>query len=356
MKKNEYFDDAISFENLYNGLRKSCRNVRWKDSVVTYEFNGLKNTYNLRQHLLDKTYEISPYHEFIIYEPKIREIVATRIRDRQFQRSLCDNGLYVDLTESFIKENPACQRGKGNDCALDCLTQNLCKYYREHGNIGWFLKCDIHHYFPSTDHEIASKAIHKRTTDSKAAAAVDQIIDSFGHDGVGIGLGSQVSQLIELCILDDLDHFIKEKLHIHYYVRYMDDFVLIDPDKQKLEWCWKQIELFLKDYKLELNAKTTLQPLSSGIRFLKWRFVLTETGRVLRLMDYNKVTVEKQKLQKLWAREQEGTVPVGATEESLDSWIANADRGDTFAYKKELVTFYCRLTNRQYKYKKKKKG
>lgn len=105
----EYFDKAIEFGNLYNGLKKSCRNVRWKDSVVGYEANGLKNTYLLRQDLLQSKYKISPYQCFTIYEPKQREIVATRIRDRQFQKALCDGGLYTDITEHLIHDNGACQ-------------------------------------------------------------------------------------------------------------------------------------------------------------------------------------------------------------------------------------------------------
>lgn len=57
------------------------------------------------------------------------------------------------------------------------------------------------------------------------------MIDSFEGD-TGIGLGSQISQLVELAVLDDLDHYIKERLRIKHYLRYMDDFVLIHPDKR----------------------------------------------------------------------------------------------------------------------------
>lgn len=91
---DEYFDKAIEFGNLYRALKNSCRNVRWKDSVVGYEANGLKNTYNLRQDLLKGKYRISPYQHFTVYEPKKREIVATRLRDRQFQKALCMAGLW----------------------------------------------------------------------------------------------------------------------------------------------------------------------------------------------------------------------------------------------------------------------
>ena len=94
----------------------------------------------------------------------------------------------------------------------------------EHGNNGYALKCDVHHFFQSIPHSALKKAVRKRVKDDFIVGEVDRIIDSFGGN-YGIGLGSQVSQLLALAVLDDLDHYIKEKLHIKYYIRYMDDLV-----------------------------------------------------------------------------------------------------------------------------------
>ena len=101
------YEKVIDFDSLYKGLKKSCRNVRWKDSTVGYEANALKNTYRLRQSLLNGRYKIDRYQHFTVYEPKKREIVATRLKDRQFQRSLCDNGFYEQITKSFIADSAA---------------------------------------------------------------------------------------------------------------------------------------------------------------------------------------------------------------------------------------------------------
>ena len=87
-------------------------------------------------------------------------------------------------------------------------------------------------------------AIAKRVSDPGAYSEVCRIIDSFDHGPdptVGMGLGSQVTQLSQLAVLDDLDHFIKEQLHIKFYVRYMDDFILLHPDKAYLRYCWMEI-------------------------------------------------------------------------------------------------------------------
>ena len=108
MKEKSDWERVISFGALLHGLKMAQRNVMWKDSVVGYSLNALENTLKLKRELEDGTYRISAYQRFMIHEPKTREIVATRIRDRQFQRSLCDNVLYKDMTRGFIHDNCAC--------------------------------------------------------------------------------------------------------------------------------------------------------------------------------------------------------------------------------------------------------
>lgn len=342
-KQTNYYDQAISFGELYKGLKKSCRNVRWKDSVVGYETNGLRNTFKLSKALHNGTYKISKYQVFQIHEPKERTIVASRIVDRQFQRSLCECGLYRDITEHFIRDNVACQKGKGTDDALNRMKIHLHRYYRKYGQDGWVLKCDIHHYFPETRHDVVKEAVRKYVSDVKAADAVCNVIDSFDGE-VGIGLGSQISQLIELLLLNDLDHYIKERLRIKYYIRYMDDFILIHPDKEYLKYCWNEIEKWLATRSLHLNKKTEIQPLRHGIIFLKWRFVLTETGKVLMLMRPEKLSKQRRRLKKLYAKELAGKVSSGTAEESLQSFLANAERGHTYLMRKRMIAWYNDLT------------
>lgn len=320
-------DDAITFKELYKGLKLSCCNVRWKDSVTGYEANGLKNTYILRQSLLDGTYKISGYQRFRVHEPKEREIVATRLKDRQFQRSLCDNVLYPQITRSFIRDNCACLRGRGVDDALNRLTVHLQRYYRRHGAKGWALKCDIRHYFAETPHDVAKAAIRKRLTDQRAAFYTDQIIDSFSGD-TGIGLGSQVSQLTELAVLDDLDHYIKERLHIRHYLRYMDDFILIHEDRTVLENALKDITEKLAALGLTLNSKTQIYPLKQGVIWLKWRFILTDTGKVVKRIGRKSVVRERRKLKRMAKLVESGRISADALKESFNSWKAHAQRGN----------------------------
>ena len=339
----DYYDEACSFGALYKALKKCCRNVRWKDSVVGYEANGLVNTLKLRESILNGKYKISPYQEFTVHEPKERKILAARIVDRQFQRSLCDSGLYRDITEHLIRDNVACQTGRGVDDALRRMRVHLMRYYLQHGADGWVLKCDIHHYFPETDHAVAKAAINKYVSDKRAAKAVCDVIDSFGGEK-GIGLGSQISQLVELLVLNDLDHFIKERLRIRGYIRYMDDFILIHHDKAYLQDCLKQIREKVEALGFELNHKTQIYPIRQSVRFLQWKFTLTDTGKVLMLMDSAKIIKQRRRIRKLWAREQAGTVPAGSTNESVRAFLANAKRGDTWKIQQAMKAYYTEVT------------
>lgn len=406
------YQNAISFGELYKGLQKSQRGVMWKDSVAGYSINGLKNTYKLRQSLLDGSYEISKYQQFTLHEPKEREILATRIKDRQYQRSLCDNVLYPQITKSFIRDNGACQRGRGTDDTLNRVKACLRRYYNEHGTEGWVFKGDIKKYFPSTSHDVARKKLLEAVNDVEAAASVCCIITSFtepaiikhlqeagyddeeasklGHyvskelvkitkaeiltpdtlDDVkraverkllkvfpesivrwalatkfkGIGLGSQPSQLTQLLVLNELDHFIKERLRIKYYARYMDDFILIHKDKEYLKYCWSEIEKKVKELGLSLNEKTELYPLSQGVKLLKWKFILTaDTGKIVIKMNDKSITKEKRKLRKMKAKLDRGEITMEAIRESYRGWLANAKRGNTKSVVKEMRRYYFNL-------------
>lgn len=336
------YESAISFGELYKGLCKSSRNVKWKDSVATYHANALKNTYKLRRSLLADKYAIDAYQHFTIHEPKEREIVATRIKDRQFQRSLCDNILYPQITRSFLRDNCACQRGKGVDDALNRMDTHLHRYYLHHGPNGWVLKCDIHHYFAETRHEDAKAAVRKRVPDDEAYRRAAEIIDSFGGDK-GIGLGSQVSQLVELALLDDFDHWVKERLGVKYYIRYMDDFILIHSDKAFLEECLRRITERLARLGLTLNAKTHIHPLKQGVMFLKWRFILTGSGKVVRRMSKQSIAKERRKLKKMRAKVLEGKCTMEDARANLQSWEANAKRGNTRGIVKQMETYFNKL-------------
>lgn len=332
-EQSDVKDIVCSFRNLYKAMFKCSRNVRWKDSVSGFLYHGLVNINKLRNSLYDGTYQISKYTRFKVYEPKERDIVSTRFKDRIFQRSLCDHYLYNQISRSFIYDNVACQIGKGTIQGRDRLLCMMQRFWRKHGLNGFVYKFDLKDYFGSTKHNIAFQAVSCRTDDEWAEQEVHRIVSSFnqGEDPtVGMGLGSEPTQLIQLALLDDLDHYIKEQLHIKYYVRYMDDFILIHEDKEYLKHCGEKISTRITALSLRLSQKKTqLSPFTQPIRFLGFSFRITETGKVVRKLLPEKVSHERRRLKRLVALSKQGIIPKSHVYQCYESWKAHAAYGDT---------------------------
>lgn len=343
----DYYNKAITFQSLYEAGHQVCNGVRWKESVARYEADLVCRTWRLKEAIDKDKYHPHQGMTFRVFEPKERTIIAPTIVDRQVQRALCNAGLYEDFVEHYIRNSSACQKGRGTDDALNRMKILLSKYYRHYKTEGWFLKCDIHHYFHETPHSVAKAIIHKYIKDEQAAAMVCEIIDSFDGD-IGIGLGSQISQLIELSVLNDLDHYIKECLHIKYYIRYMDDFILIHHSKQYLQYCKIQIRLYLIQLGLTLNKKTTIQPLYHGTIFLQWKYVVTNSGKVLMLYNTKKLRRKKSRLRKLYLMEKLNEVPPGTTRNSFECIMANIKRGNTYKIQQSMKLFYYNLAGEIY--------
>ena len=292
-------------------------------------------------------YKLDKYIIFNIYEPKKLEIVSTRIKDRVFQRSLCDNYFEEAMQKSFIYDNCACQKGKGTSFARKRLLCHLQQHFRQNGLIGHVLKCDVKDFFGSTSHETAYKAVCKRVQDRWVRAKAKEIIDSFNHGpnpNVGMGLGSQVTQIIQLAVLDDLDHFIKEQLHIEHYVRYMDDFILIHESKEYLKQCKTEIEKQLNMIGLKLSVKKTqICPVTQPIKFLGFSYRLTETGKVVIKLLKEKVSHERRKLSKQVCLAKQGVLSKTKVDHCFQSWKSHACFGDNYTTITKMETYYNQL-------------
>ena len=341
-----------SFDSLYNAMLRCRQNVMWKDSTAGYVANGLTNIVKLRNGLLNEQYSMDKYAIFYIYEPKLRKIVSTRIKDRVFQRSLCDNYFYDEMTKHFIYDNCACQNNRGTDFALNRLKRHLQHFNRRHGTQGWVYKFDIHDYFGKTKHAVAINAVEKRVSDEWVIGHVKVIVRSFNQGealDTGMGLGSQITQIIELAVLDDMDHFIKEELKIKYYVRYNDDFILIHQDKEYLKYCRKRIEEKLVGLGLTLNEKKSqLYSVTNRIRFLGFSYQLKQSGKVVMRILPENVKKERRKLKKLVGRVAQGYMTRRDVDECYTSWKAHAKRGDTHNEILKMDAYYKSLWKEYY--------
>lgn len=167
---------------------------------------------------------------------------------------------------------------------------------RKHGNKGFVLKIDIHHYFESINHDILFAKLEKKVKDPKVMRLIKQIVKTSNK---GLGLGSQVSQICAMFYLNELDHYIKEKYRFKYYGRYADDIYILSSNKRALEGVLFYIERMFKNNKLSLNiGKTKIYKLENGFIFCKTRYKLLKSGKILKLLVSKSVKSMKKKIKR----------------------------------------------------------
>ena len=136
--------------------------------------------------------------------------------------------------------------------------------------------------------------------------------------------------------LDKLDHIIKEQLHIKYYIRYMDDFILIHEDREYLKYCLNVIQEYLETIKLTLNSKTSINNINRGFIFLNWKYNVSKTGKVYLTQLTKNLNRKRRKLKKLAKLVTKGKITIEEYEQSKNGIIAHLANGNTYKIRKQL--------------------
>ena len=298
-------EEIFTFENLYDAYKQCRKSKQHKGEVIRFEANLSYNINSLINEIVSKKYKLGKYKEFLIYEPKERLIEALPFRDRVVIRCFCDEVLKDKIETKLIYDNAACRNGKGTLFAINRLEKFLRhEYLKENDNNIYFLKCDIQKYFPSIDHQILLDLLGKIGFSPDEMWMNEKLVKEQPNNAdTGLPLGNQSSQWFALLYLNVIDRYIKEKLRVKSYVRYMDDMILVHRDKEYLRNCLNEIEKICKDkLNLSLNHKTQIGKVKNGIDFLGYRHILNENGsitRKLRASSKNRLKKHLKTLKKL---------------------------------------------------------
>lgn len=329
------FEKVIDFENMYKAYRKAKCGKGFKKSAAQFSASALDGINRLIEQLKNKTYRISPYTEFKVYEPKERVIQTTSFKDKVIQHSLCDNVILPKLGEVFIFDNCAGQKGKGTLLGLDRLRDQMKAFHRRYGFDGFILKCDITKFFYNISHQQLKDIVEYHFSyDPDICWLCNLFIDS--TDGKGIPLGNQINQGFALLYLDGMDKLIKTELGVEYYGRYMDDFYLIHPDKDYLKYCLEVITEYLKTLDLTLNGKTQIFPFKNGVNYLGFHTYVAPGGKVIRkLKNQNKRNAQRKylKMAKLVAS---GVLPADKFSASYNAWKNHISHGNCYQLSKSM--------------------
>jgi len=326
LSRYDNFDNITDFDNLYEAYKKCMLNVGWKESIQRFEFNAMRYALETRRKLLAGESVHKGFMEFDLFERgKKRHIKSLHILERGVHAELCERVLIPLLSNSLIYDNGASQKGKGVHFALRRLICHLSRYYRVNKvNEGYALSIDFSKYFDSVDHDVLFGLLREKIKDKRILGLTEGFIKTFGE---GLGLGSQVSQICAIFYPNKLDHYIKEVLGIKYYARYMDDLYLIHRDREYLKYCLSKIIKFCEKLKITVNLKKTrIVKLSQGMVFLKGRYILLPSGKILRLPCRESSKRMRRKLDKFRKLLNSGKIGYKDISASYQSWRGNFRR------------------------------
>ncbi len=316
---------VFDFEILYDAWRESSKGKRSASNQAKYLYNLEDNLYALQDRLELGEFHPSPLREKQIYIPKRRVAQVPCLEDKIVQHAICDNYAYDRLTRPLIPETSACIKGRGDTYATALLTEHLHSFYRKYGQRPYILRCDIRKYFASISHDRLKRLIARYILDEDVRRIMEQFVDLTPSPGISLGL--QQSQLLANIYLSEMDHRIKEQLHVRWYNRHMDDFLMLFPTREEAEEVLAWVDAYVQGIGLTLNDKTCIE--YGKTDFLSFTFRQTETGKVIARLKKDKHTTQKHRLRLLTRQLAAGDKSPEAVADAYQGWRTHALQGNT---------------------------
>ena len=236
METNNLYPEIYSMKNLILAWKKARKGKTKKDYVIEFEKNLGDNLRALHYELKYLYYKPKPLKIFILCDPKTRKISKSDFRDRIVQHAIV-RIIEPIFDKSFIYDSCANRKKKGNSFALKQFEKFKRKDTYNLKIKIFCLKADIKHYFQEINHEILLKIIERKIKDERVILLIKRILDnnvSGNPSGKGMPLGNLTSQFFANVYLNELDYFVKHELKVKYYIRYVDDFVILHSSKEYL--------------------------------------------------------------------------------------------------------------------------
>lgn len=275
-RKGNIYKDIYDINNIRLAINKASYGKRKKNNVKRILDDTDKYAYAVQKMLKEHTFRPSPYTE-----KTIRDNCAGKDRviykPRFFPDQIIHWSLMLQIQPLIMRGMYAWSCGSIPKRGIHYCKRHIEKTVRQdRKNTKYCLKIDISKFYPSINKELLKQSFRRIIKDNEVLNLIDIIIDS--HEN-GLPIGNYTSQWFANWFLQDLDHFIKEELHVKYYYRYVDDMVLFGRNKKELHKVHKAIDKYLREHK-DLKIKNNWQVFkyeSRGLDFLGFRIFRTHT-------------------------------------------------------------------------------
>ena len=340
MKNSSLYVNLCSYENLFLAYKKARKHKTQKDYIIEFEKNLEENLIQLRTELLLHCYNPKPLITFVIRDPKIRKISKSDFRDRVIHHALC-NIIEPIFEKGFIYDSYANRIGKGTHKAIERFDIFKRKASKNNTNSCFVLKADITHYFDEIDHNLSINIIRKKVSDERIIWLIKMILANYSskQTDAGMPLGNLTSQFFANVYLNELDQFVKHKLRARYYIRYVDDFILLEKDRRKLEFQKEKIHKFLKsELNLQLHPdKSKIFRLGNSLSFLGFRIFYHH--KLLKKSSIRKMKFILKVLKESYYKKE---LDYDGVCNSLEGWLAHAKNANTYKIRKNVLADFER--------------
>lgn len=290
------------------------------------------------------------YHSFYVYVPKVRKVIFIDYWSKVVQRAIYDV-LNPKICRTFIEHTYACVKGRGQLAAMEQL-YTWMRETRTSGTEWYYYKFDVTKFFYRIDHEILMDICRKKIDDPRTVDLLGYYINNdavpFGMPldanqltiteeqmlyDLGIPIGGGLSHMLGNMYLDPLDQFCKRVLGIKRYIRYMDDIIILDNDKERLKEYGRRMTQFLEErLHLNFNNKTALRPVRVGCEFVG--FVIYNDHVILRKSTTLRM---KRTLRKTRQDYHDNLITFKEANATMQSYLAMLSHVDCKKFKEKLL-------------------
>ena len=296
-KTRRIYDKSLTYEKLHEAWRTVSHTCKNRRGVFEFAMFSYVRVAKMLKVLRERKYWPNRFRCFMIFEPKPRLVMSQSIRDKAVNHFITNEYLIPLLGPSLIDGNVATRKELGASYAMKLIKRYFSQMMAERpGAKIYALKIDIAKYFYTIDHKILFELLKRRIKDKDLLeilrriicetdkSYINKMVDYLNHKygteiphyekGKGLSIGAVTSQFLAIYYLNDLDHYIKEDLKCRFYVRYMDDFLILGWDKAELQRLKKIIEDELAKLELKMNEKSAVYNCCSetGFPFLGYRY------------------------------------------------------------------------------------
>ena len=367
MRERYNYDFVFQFLHFILCFPKCLVGVSWKLSVQKFKMQPIERIYDAYYTIIDRKFP-RPHNmkKTIIYERgKKRIITPIHIIDRLIQKVLCDYLLVPILSKKLIYDNGASLKDKGVEFSRKRLEKHVLSAIKEFGENFYVLTYDFSDFFGSIPHKTCRRILDRYIQDKelvqftmevikspfrqeilriKNKAIREREVDRLENDQYcGMCLGSQVSQVMALIISNELDHYIKDKMKIKYYLRYMDDGLVFAKTKEELQSLLKGMEKVCEKIGLRLNKKKThITKSKKGFTFMKVKYYVNKDGKLVKKLAHSGIVRMRRKLKKYRSRYAQNLMSMEDVYNSMQSWVEHSRIAQSYITRKNMFkTFWC---------------